>query len=290
VFRRDPAVPKGSPLNYLTIFALILPWSAFFIAGLALAIDQLRQRPLAPITAALFLVVIPILVMIFFPDRKERYLLPMLSAAAILVAHGILAMREPVLRNRMIPVIVGHWMILLAVGVLLPIAAALPRISGMKTSDGGPWFSWPLAIGAAIVCGALIAGGIRLSRDRTAPLVVVTVAIILLIQPLLIWGYGRSDAGQSDFKPFAFELRQRFGNVPAYSFRPDRRPPEDLSIYMNRTVHMIKNIESVPPSNGPQLLFVFEHKSQPAPTVPQNWSRVRSQQRGEGTWVVYHHP
>ena len=290
VLRQDPAVPKGSALNYLTIFALILPWSAFFIAGLALAIDQLRQRPLPPITAALFLVVIPILVMIFFPDRKERYLLPMLPAAAILVGHGMLTMREPQLAKKILPAVVGHWMILVAIGVLLPIAAALPRVSGMKTSDGGPWFSWPLAIAAAGVCGALVAVGIRLSRDRIAPLVAVTIAIILLIQPLLIWGYSRSNAGQSDFKSFAFDLRQRFGGVPAYSFRPDRRSPEDLSLYMNETVHMLKSTGSVPPSNGPQLLFVFEHKNQPAPTVPQNWSRVGSQQHGQGTWVVYHHP
>jgi len=290
VLRQDPTVPKGSALNYLTIFALVLPWSAFFIAGVLIAIEKIRLRPLPPITAALFLVVIPILVMVFFPDRKERYLLPMLSPAAILVAEGVMALRESVLAKRMVPVVAGHWLILIAVGILLPIAAALPKLSGMKTSEGGPWLSWPLAIAASAVCGVLIILGVSLGRARTGPLVAVTVAIILLIQPLLMWGYSKSDDGQSDVKNFAFALRRRFPGVPAYSYRPGRRAPEDLSIYMNRTVHMLNSLKSVPPSNRPQLLLVFDHRSFPAPSVGVAWSWVDSQKRGEGTWNVYYKP
>jgi len=289
VMRQDPTVPKGSALNYLTILALVLPWSAFFIAGILLTKDQLRLRPLPPITASLFLMVIPIVVMVFFPDRKERYLLPMLSAAAILVGQGVVALREPLLARRLNLVVVAHWIMVGAIGVLLPIAAALPR-TGMKTSEGGPWLSWGLAIAASGACAGLIAVAIFFRRDRVGPLVAVTVAIILVVQPLLIWGYSKSDEGQSDMKEIAFDLRRRFSGVPAYTFRVGRRGPEDLSIYMNRTLLMLQNVDSAPASNGPQLLFVFEHKNQPAPVVNEKWSPVGLQRRGDGTWKVYYHP
>jgi 4-amino-4-deoxy-L-arabinose transferase-like glycosyltransferase len=287
VMRQDPVVPKSSPVNYLTIFALVLPWSAFFIAGSNLAIMQLRQRPLPWVTCALFLVIVPIVVMVFFPDRKERYLLPLLSAASILVGHGILAVREAALEKRMKLIIIAHWIIVAALAVGLPIAAAMPKLSGMKTVEGGAWLGWPVAIGLAIGGALLVAIGV-MSRQKLGGIVVPTVLVILMIQPALIWGYGRSDAGRSDLKEFAFGMRQKFPGTAAFSYRPGRRPPEELGIYMNRTVQTLSDLSKIPPPTGGQLLFVFEDKKTKAPVLGGDWMAVGEISKGEGTWRVYH--
>jgi 4-amino-4-deoxy-L-arabinose transferase-like glycosyltransferase len=290
VMRQDPVVPKSSPINYLTIFVLVLPWAAFFVAGLVLALTQIRQRPVPRIVCALFLVIVPIGVMTFFPDRKERYLVPMLSAASILVAHGILAVRDPIVEKQTKLVLVAHWIIVAVLAVGVPVAAAMPNISGMKTIEGRAWLGWPMAIVLAVIGAMLIAIGALKGRRRLAEIVVPTVAAMLVIQPALMWGYSRSDAGRSDLKNFAFEIREKFPDVPSFSYRPGRRPPEEVGIYMNRTVQALEDLSKLPAPTGPQLLFVFEDKKTPIPSLPSYWVPVNEISKGEGTWHLYHHP
>ena len=289
VMRQDPVVPKSSPLNYLTIFALVLPWAAFFIAGSLLAIRQLRQRPLPRIVLALFLVFVPIVVMTVFPDRKERYLVPMQSAAAVLVAFAIVSMSENAMQKQAKLLAVAHWTIIAVLGIGLPLAMSLPNLSGMKTMEGGPWLGWPAAIGLALVGIVLVTVG-ALKSNKIHGIVAPTMAAMLLVQPALIRGYGSSDGGRSEMKQFAFEIRQKFPQMPAYSYRPGRRPPEELAIYMNRTVNALDDLSKLPAPTEPQLLFVFEDKKTPLPALPSYWTPVNEISKGEGTWHVYHHP
>jgi hypothetical protein len=229
------------------------------------------------------------LIMSFF-DRKERYLLPMLPAAAILTAHGVLALREQLLAERTKIAAIAHWLILFAVGVLLPIAGALPGISRMQKLDGGPWFSWPAAITFAAASAVLMAVGIFFSRNRIAPLIISTVAVMLLIQPALIWAYRDTRAGRSEVKDFAFQLRERYPDIAAYSFRPGRRPPEELGIYMNRTVKSLATFDKLPAPTEPQLLFIYEEGDLTSPPIPPWWVPIDSLPLGKGVWQVYHHP
>jgi 4-amino-4-deoxy-L-arabinose transferase-like glycosyltransferase len=290
VLRKDPLVPSSNPFNYLTIFVLMLPWSAFFVVGLIRALGEAGQRPLPRMTYALFLLLAPILVMTFFRDRKERYLLPMVPAAAILTAHGLLALRDQVLAQRIRLPLIVHWVIVAGLGVVVPLMAAMKRIPGMLTVDGQAWFSWPLAGGLAVGCGALVAVGAYLGRGRIWGVIAPTVVVMLLMNPALMWAYGRSEAGRSEMKEFAFGIRQRYPVIPAYSIRAGRRPPEELSIYMNRTVQALADLSKLPPPAGPQLLFVFEDKKTAAPALPPYWVPVDSYRRGESVWQVYHHP
>jgi 4-amino-4-deoxy-L-arabinose transferase-like glycosyltransferase len=290
VLRRDPVVPPGKPFNYLLIFVLIIPWTGFFIAGLVRAFSELRLRPLPRIIYVLFLLFVPILVMMFFRDRKERYLLPMLPAAAILTAHGVLALRDQLLAERTKIAAIAHWGILIALGILLPIVAATGKIEGLRTIDGRPWFSWPLAIGLAAASAIIISTGIYFSRSRLAPLIITTVALMFLIQPFLVWAYRDTRAGRSEVKQFAFQLRQRYPDIPAYSFRPGRRPPEELGIYMNRTVKALPTFDKLPAPTEPQLLFIYEEKGLTPPPIPPWWARIESLPLGKGAWQVYHHP
>jgi hypothetical protein len=196
-------------------------------------------------------------------------------------------MGEPVLEKRMKLVILAHWIIVAVLAVGLPIAAALPKVSGMKTSEGGAWLDWPLAMGL-VIGGAVLVGIGVISGRKLAGIVTPTVLVILLIQPALIWGYSRSDSGRSELKGFAFGIREKFPGNAAFSYRPGRRPPEDLAIYMNRTVQVVSDLSKVPPPTGGQLLFVFEEKKGKAPVVAEDWKAVAEIAKGEGTWRVYH--
>jgi hypothetical protein len=113
---------------------------------------------------------------------------------------------------------------------------------------------------------------------------------MLLIQPALMWGYSRSEAGRSDLKAFAFQMREKFGGGEAFSYRPGRRSPEELSIYMNRTVVALSDLSKLPAPMGEQVLFVYEDKRTPLPALASYWVPVAEISRGQGTWHVYHHP
>jgi 4-amino-4-deoxy-L-arabinose transferase-like glycosyltransferase len=290
VMRQDPIVPKSNPFNYLTIFALVLPWTAFFFAGGVLALQQMQRRPMGMIVAALFLVVVPIVVMTFFRDRKERYLAPMLPAAAILVAYGILAVHEAVLVQRMKIIAMAHWIVVAVVAIGTPLAAAMPDLSHMRTMGGSAWLGWPAAAALAGVGAVIVMVGALKSRHDVRWMVGPTVAAMLLLQPALMWGYSRSYAGRSDLKLFSFQVRQEFPNAAAYSYRPGRRPPEDLSIYMNRTVVALSDLSKLPAPTGEQLLFVFEDRKTAVAAPAAYWTPVGEISKGEGTWHVYHHP
>src|SRR5205823_8233781 len=61
---------------YLGIVGFVMPWTAFFIVGFVSLLRQLMRREMAPELLALFLLVIPLLVMSFAKDRQDRYTLP----------------------------------------------------------------------------------------------------------------------------------------------------------------------------------------------------------------------
>jgi len=257
---------------------------------LILSFAQIRQRPMPRIVCGLFLLIVPIVVMTFFPDRKERYLVPMLSGAAILVGHGVMAMREAVLEKRMNIIIIAHWIIVAIVAVGVPIAAAMPKVSGMRTVEGEAWLKMPMAVVLSVVGAMLVVIGAIKGKGKLAGIVAPTVAAMLVLQPALMGGYSRSDSGRSDLKAFAFAIREKFPQVPAYSYRPGRRPPEELSIYMNRTVAALEDLSKLPAPAGEQLLFVFEDKKMPTPSVASYWVPVSEVSKGEGKWHVYYHP
>src|SRR5213075_2657594 len=114
--------------------------------------------------------------------------------------------------------------------------------------------------------------------------------IMLLLNPMLLWGYSRSENGRGDMKDFAFDLRHRFPETPAFSYRPGRRPPEELSIYMNRTVVALPGLEKLPAPTQSQLLFIYKEQDRPLPPLPAYWAPIDHFGRGEGAWHIFHHP
>ena len=316
VLRKDATqLPPDHPLSYLALLPMTFPWLIFFIGGLlvggrALA-HHTRRRPLHDPLLSLgvalnfFLLLVPILIMTLIRDRKERYLLPMLGPASVLIAAALLdhvrswkARRDKAPSPSLHPsppwlenlAVIAHWSILGVVAILLPLAGATTLIPNMKTIAGSPWYAWALAIACALIAAALLATGVLLHRRRPAILVPITVALMLLIQTLFLRGYMTSPDVQPDMRPLAEALSGIPGDPLHYGHRPGRRPPEELAIYLNRTIIAATDVPNLPRTDHPQVLVIYQHKRDPAPATPDGWTPITHLQRKNDIWHAYLRP
>ncbi len=98
--------------------------------------DSSQHAFASPAAWLLIAGVLPLIVMSFFPDRKDRYALPAFIPLALLVAHGmqVLLTGRGLLRRVLVAL---HYATLAAVVIGLPIAAA----TILKTVDDRPWLA-----------------------------------------------------------------------------------------------------------------------------------------------------
>src|SRR5205814_2356084 len=130
---------SANPLSYLTLFAYVMPWTIFFVIGLIEStLAATRRRENQGAVLALLLVALPVVVMSFFPDRKERYLLPLLAPAAILASIGV----RQVMRSEARWAWIAHGIVLLAIAIGLPLTGTI----SLKTVNGQPWYSGTFAM------------------------------------------------------------------------------------------------------------------------------------------------
>lgn len=261
--------------KYVLLIPLAVPWSVFLIAGVASAVHAVLERRGRPIVLALLLLVAPVLIMALAKDRKDRYLLPMAPAVAILAARGVLDVwqsrprPDAAWRGRAEPLLVTlHVVILALLAIGVPIAGAA-GLTAMATREGEPWYTPMFAAVCAAAFAALIGVGLALYRRRPGVLVAVTVAVMLLLQAVVMHGYARSASGRSDQKPLAYAVRAAYPSaVPSY--RHDRRVAGDLSIYLNRAVPQVKSVEEAESraatEGGVPVLFMFHKRGRPEPS------------------------
>src|SRR5262249_27172010 len=87
---------KGLPI-------LLLPWTPFaFIGAIFGIVSVLKKRPDAS-AIGVFLVLVPLLIMLPFKERKERYLAPLLGGSVILAASGVAALWDTRFRRAILP-------------------------------------------------------------------------------------------------------------------------------------------------------------------------------------------
>jgi 4-amino-4-deoxy-L-arabinose transferase-like glycosyltransferase len=232
--------------SYITLLPNLMPWVAMCFVGNYLA--ALRWRRLSRICLALMLLWVPVLVLSFFPLRKDRYLLPMAGPAAILTAHAWVRMRRTVPRFRAVESVVWlvHWLSVSVIvgGVLVAGAVFLRRI------DGTGWFSIPLAGLMLVVCLASIVLGSRPAVRYTPLPLLVTAACMLVGTAAFLYGWSASTAGTSEMKPVAEILRTAFPDRTVVYFDPPpyKKPQTlDLDIYLDRPVPVV---DKTPPNDG----------------------------------------
>jgi hypothetical protein len=205
--------------------------------------DREPASPPRHIVFTLILLLAPILIMTCFRDRKDRYLLPMVSAGSVLSAW---ALSTASLRFR--GWLFAHWIGLAVLLVGMPIAgAAMPRLAAMA-----PWFGWADAIGLSIAGLGIVVVAASFGRNRPLAVAIGTALPMLALQLLVMGPYARSNNGRSDMKDLAWDIRQRIdtatpdGKADAYYVHPERRlPPLDLAIYLNRLVQSRESLDSI---------------------------------------------
>ena len=229
--------------NYALIVPFMFPWVVFLIAGLAISLIALLKRQPSRLLMALFLLLVPLVIMSFFKDRKDRYALPMAGPAAVVIAWGLWehfkSWRDWTRGDTIVTAL--HWLALAVVAVGLPVAGVF-AIDGMTTVDGTPWYTPRFAIPAAVAAGAIVLGGIDLHRRWRGGLVTATVLVMLLLQAVFMLGYRNAREGRSEMKPLAEMIWQVAPDAEVYSGVTRKRIPSDLSVYLNRTTPTVGDV------------------------------------------------
>jgi 4-amino-4-deoxy-L-arabinose transferase-like glycosyltransferase len=294
--------------NYVTLFAVLMPWTLFFVAGLIdTAMTAVKGPPAGEprrgrAVLALLLLVVPILIMSFFRDRKMRYLLPLVSPSAIIAAWGVLQLLGPAVRQRSTTglVIALHWLPLFVAAVGLPLVGAqlVPQRFRM---DGTAWYSGGFAVAAAAAFAVLVVGAVLVQRRR--PLLAVaagTAAVMLGWNVVFYTGYRHYSEGRSEIRPLAEQILASHpkGNVYSYrADRPARHAPIDLAIYLNRAVKPVADPaapELADTLAGTRVFVVRQRHVKPvpdpsplAPSVGGPWQFLGSTRVDEATWYAF---
>jgi 4-amino-4-deoxy-L-arabinose transferase-like glycosyltransferase len=273
--RASPVEKTGNPLGYFSLFAFMMPWSVVLIHGIIWtaveAIDIARGRldraGREGWVLALLLLFVPIVVMSFFPDRKDRYLLPLLTPASIIAARGLSAMLDANDKRRVPPIV--QWLILLVIAIGLPLFG----VYGIKRTDGTPWWTLQFAVLSSAVLVVVI--GIASAAARKWPLALVgaSVAVMLLIQPIFYRGYRFAREGRAELRPLAELLRREFPDVEPFYVRPlgHRRVPSDFSIYLNRIAPWVADPSHIKPASVPQAYVIVQRPNEPEPEPAPGW-------------------
>jgi 4-amino-4-deoxy-L-arabinose transferase-like glycosyltransferase len=252
--------------GYSCLFYDLMPWTLWFIAGCIACFTRPFRAVHARLRLALAWVWGPILVMSFFPETRERYLVPMLAPASVLIAWAVLRHvrawpRRPRLELALICAhVVGLVMLVLLVGWLAALHWTRP--------EGGPCAS-PALIGLFGAAAVLLLAVTLLAhlRNEARALVAGTAAILLMTQALFVFAYGKSPGGRSKLRPFATEIDRRFPDALVYNpQRGKKNLPAELSIYLDRPlVRWEHDLQELPPSGRPQIIIFESRSAQSAP-------------------------
>lgn len=271
--------------EYIFILPYLLPWMISFIGGI---MNARRGMILAVLFALL-----PLLILSFYKDRKERYMYPMTGAAAVVAAWGImtLARKREEWNNLDRAAVVQHWVLLVVVGVVLPAVAATTWTHWLCTVTGEPWLTRSQGAGLTIVLGLVIALGMSVRRHWLAAIVGTTVIVTLVIQAALIPGYARTDQGESPMRPLAEVIWSTFPDARMYNAHPrGKRASVDLSIYMNRITQWIsmKDLATLQPDERAKVVVMLQDaKDKTKPVPPAGWEFLAKVHRDKDWWWAF---
>lgn len=284
----------GGWVSYFAIVPLMLPWAVWFVGGLWVAGGEWirdRQRRVAPTFASarfarrlLFVwFVVPLAVMWFFPERRDRYLLPLLGPAAVLAGWFLLRYLSALEQAPRLPrwPLALHWVGVAAIGIGVPLAEGFARFC--RTPDGAQWLPVTVALAGAAAAGVVLALGARLRRPTRLGTVAATAALMLLVLPQFVWGYARSDKGRSEAKPFVQDILRRYPDAVVYNAvnRPKRNDlPLELVIYLNRVPARAEQPEFLSVIDRPQVIIFPDGTCHP----PKSFAPAAPRRRIKGEW------
>lgn len=283
VSRQDATGLGPDPVYaYLARLPMNWPW----IVGLAVGfIVMLRTRSASDLYTLLMLV-LPIVVLTFVPDRKERYLLPFVTPAAIVAAKGMIEILKSGRTERALRGV--HWVALACVCIGFPVAAVTSN--QMRLVDGTPWYPLAMAVWFSVAILAFVMLGILLQRRWPHAMIVTTWACVLAMQALVMWGYKDSSSGRSALKLLADAIREDAPNAAVFDWDENVRVDEELAIYLNRVIVRADPITLTPGESS--LVYITRQDRDEAEPVPVTGWRflARVQDRKNQWWAFVKHP
>lgn len=294
--------------SYVSLLPNLLPWLPLFLLGVGLAFRGGRRVAVPAVypgptpedvrtgdaagwklalrgaaahrgyLLALLLLFVPLVVMSCVRDKNERYLLPVLPAAAVLAGRGLIAVLAGVRRRR--PFAVG--VMGLQLGLVSAMVVALPAIGMtkvLKRVDGHPWFDRPLGV-TALAAGVALAIALFVVSRRGRPAAALGLAALgmFAVNALLLWGYKDDPTGRAEMKPIVDRILAKYPD-PAVAYVDAQKPlPPDLPIYLNRVVPNVKPAvaakattqpaDAWPAGRSPDVLVMLQRENGPAPMLP----------------------
>jgi 4-amino-4-deoxy-L-arabinose transferase-like glycosyltransferase len=300
--RTDPSEAATAEwFDYLSILHNIAPWTILFVVGLGFATRELLQRGGSRgIVMMLLFVVVPIVIMSCFRDRKERYLLPLLGPAAMIVAHGLGELLRLVKSGRLARWALGlHWGFVAMATVAAPLACGLlPRLDAkawdrLLTPAGEPWF--PLGLAVATSAGALfgLAGSWIVSRRLPYSAAWGPAVVVLMVQLPFMWTYRNGPELRSEMRPLAEDIWRKIPDAVAYNIADGRkRIPPDLSIYLNRLTERARSPGRIPPADHAQVYVAMQKRRgkipEPEPLPEPGWQVLGRYPRDRDLWIAFY--
>lgn len=275
---------------YGSLFGLLLPWTAWVVIGAGHTVRDAARRAshaASPVLLATLLVVVPILVMSFFGERKDRYLTPFAGPAAVLAAHAIVRRWDDAGRSlrlgprKVLPAQIAAaftWAAATWLAVGVPIAAAIGA-KGYRTWDGQPWLRAGEAAliamaGAALLTVALV----TTRRPRFLPVIAVVLATWIGSEVRLRGDH--ASPGDADDRPqrrLADRIWAELPTATAYSADPPalygqlNRAAIVLSMHLNRVV--LPRPATLPSVVTDRPLVLITDVVGEPPPVPAGWER-----------------
>jgi 4-amino-4-deoxy-L-arabinose transferase-like glycosyltransferase len=266
---------------YLGILVWMLPWTVMLIGGAVSAVVH-ATRGRTRMLLSLTLMVVPLLIMTFVPDRKERYMYPVIGAAAVLAGHGLVELfdKRAAWTKWDKAGVVQHWAILAVIAVAGPQAPA--------------WFSKqhvPTEVAIAVGAGGTVAilAGI-LIRQQPAGLLAASAVVMLSVAAIVLRSYSYTEKGHSDMRPLAQAIWRAAPDAVMYNAHPrGKRVGTDLSIYMNRVTTRItmEQWAQLKPAQRPLVTVTIHDKGRPPPQPPPGWKLIEEVPRDDDTWMAF---
>ncbi len=266
--------------SYLGVVPYAVPWSVFLVAGLIGAVVALTKRDNTRLIYASALLVVPLLIMSFFKDRAERYMLPMIPAAAAVCAIAFCDLsRAP--HKLQVALESLHLFVLAAIAVGFPLAAAWTPAIGWDSRR----FGTIVAIAAAVVLVIVIVA----RRRWRGSIVLTTFLLMLAMQAIFIAGYRHTRQGRAELRPLAEVIATRYPNAEIYNAHPDgKRPPPEVGVYVARTITWVSDASKLARDDGhPKVLLMIQRTGAPEPLAPAGWEFVAKAPRDKDLWWAF---
>lgn len=275
------ALDVSNPIVYAELPFLTVPWIVFAVVGL-LALWQKRRVRAAwwPIVFS----VVPLLVMVWFRDRKERYMLPMIVPAAMICGYGLATwirswQAKPTVPDRIIGWI--HFILILAIGSALLIAGM-----NQKRLDGTPWFGPRLAVWLGVALFATLGLTLLWQRRRAWAMPVATFGLMLAYLAAYQFGYRDTEQGRSSLKPLADAILAQAPDAAVYDWVPRGRVDEQMGIYLARPV-LKADPATLKPIDRPLVLITRLSKRDEPTILSNDWQPLAVVYEGTVKWSAF---